>query len=202
MSHHQQVLGQDARHASSLHGKLIIAAVFLSAIGALYVFDLMAYVSLDVFNVTRQRLLAFTEDYTPSAVALFILLYILQTGFSLAGATLMTVTAGLLIGSLWAALYVTIGATTGATPSFLGARYLRRDWVEQRFGDRLHAVQAGFAQNAFNYLPTLRLIPRSGFLQGAWSTHLPAGNSPGSIHWLNWRRLGCSLRSRGWDCSF
>ena len=73
MSHHQQVLGQDARHASSLHGELIIAAVFLSAIGALYVFDLMAYVSLDVFNVTRQRLLAFTEDYTPSAVALFIL---------------------------------------------------------------------------------------------------------------------------------
>ncbi|GIW55680.1 MAG: hypothetical protein KatS3mg082_2084 [Nitrospiraceae bacterium] len=52
-----------------------------------------------------------------------------------------------------------IGATTGATLAFLAARYLLRDWVEQKFGSRLRPIQDGFAKNAFSYLVTLRLIP-------------------------------------------
>ena len=52
-----------------------------------------------------------------------------------------------------------VGATTGATLAFLTARYLLRDWVERKFGDRLEPIQAGFAKNAFSYLLTLRLIP-------------------------------------------
>ncbi|HEU4683632.1 MAG TPA: VTT domain-containing protein, partial [Nitrospira sp.] len=52
-----------------------------------------------------------------------------------------------------------LGATTGATLAFLGARYLFRDWVEQKFGSRLAAFQDGFARNGFLYLLTLRLIP-------------------------------------------
>jgi uncharacterized membrane protein YdjX (TVP38/TMEM64 family) len=56
-------------------------------------------------------------------------------------------------------LYVNVGATVGATLAFLVARYLLRDWVEGRFGNRLGAIQAGFARNAFSYLLTLRLIP-------------------------------------------
>jgi len=54
---------------------------------------------------------------------------------------------------------VNVGATTGATLAFLTARYLLRDWVERKFGDRLEPIQAGFAKNAFSYLLTLRLIP-------------------------------------------
>ena len=56
-------------------------------------------------------------------------------------------------------MYVNIAATTGATLAFLAARYLLRDWVERKFGDRLGPIQEGFAKNAFNYLITLRLIP-------------------------------------------
>jgi len=56
-------------------------------------------------------------------------------------------------------VFVNVGATTGATLAFLAARYLLRDWVEQKFGDRLQPIQEGFAKNAFSYLMTLRLIP-------------------------------------------
>jgi uncharacterized membrane protein YdjX (TVP38/TMEM64 family) len=119
----------------------------------------MAYVSLDVLKANRDKLFAFTEEHYVSAVVLFIVTYIAQTAFSLPGATLMTLTGGFLFGSLWAALYVNIGATTGATLAFLAARYLFRGWVERRFGDRLAAFQEGFTRNAFNYLLTLRLIP-------------------------------------------
>jgi uncharacterized membrane protein YdjX (TVP38/TMEM64 family) len=159
MSPEPQVLAADARNTASIHGKLLVAAIFVIAIAAFYSFDLMAYLSLDVLKANRDKMLAFTEDHYLPAVLLFILLYILQTAFSLPGATLMTLTGGFLFGSLWAALYVNIGATWGATLAFLGARYLFRDWVEQRFGHRLEAFQSGFARNAFNYLLTLRLIP-------------------------------------------
>jgi uncharacterized membrane protein YdjX (TVP38/TMEM64 family) len=159
MSRDPQVLSQDSRNAASIHGKLIVAALFAAAIGAFYFFDLMAYLSLDALKANRDKLLAFTEEHYMSAVVLFVLLYVVQTAFSLPGATLLTLTGGFLFGSLWAALYVNIGATAGATLAFLAARYLFRDWVEQRFGQRLDAFQAGFAQNAFNYLLTLRLIP-------------------------------------------
>jgi len=159
MSPEPQVLTSSAPSQASSNGKFIVAAIFLAAIGAFYFFDLMAYLSLDVLKANRDKLLAFTEDHYMPAVAFFILIYITQTAFSLPGATIMTLTGGFLFGSVWAALYVNIGATTGATLAFLAARYLFRDWVERRFGDRLAAFQAGFAQNAFNYLLTLRLIP-------------------------------------------
>ena len=35
--------------------------------------------------------------------------------------------------------------------------------MESKFGDRLGPIQAGFAQNAFSYLMTLRLIPAFPF---------------------------------------
>lgn len=159
MSPNQRVLTSEAESTSSMYGKLVLAVVFLSAIGAFYFFDLMAYLSLDVLKANRDKLLTFTEDHYVSAVGLFILIYITQTAFSLPGATIMTLTGGFLFGSAWAALYVNVGATTGATLAFLAARYLLRDWVEARFGNRLEAFQAGFAKNAFNYLLTLRLIP-------------------------------------------
>lgn len=159
MSSEDQVLTRDAQRSASLKGKIVVGAIFLVAIGAFYFFDLTAYVSLDALKANRDKLLAFTEDHYLPAVILFILVYIAQTAFSVPGATILTLTGGFLFGSLWAALYVNVGATTGATLAFLAARYLFRDWVEERFGFRLAAFQEGFARNAFNYLLTLRLIP-------------------------------------------
>jgi len=159
MSIEPQALAPEAHGASPIAGKLLLAVLFVVTVGAFYFFDLMAYLSLDVLKANRDNLLAFTDEHYVPAVALFILLYIAQTAFSLPGATLLTLTGGFLFGSLWAALYVNVGATTGATLAFLAARYLFRDWVEKRFGHRLQAFQAGFARNAFNYLLTLRLIP-------------------------------------------
>ena len=159
MSPEPQALAPQAHGASSISGKLFLASLFVAVVGAFYVFDLVAYLSLDALKANRDNLLAFTEEHYVPAVVLFMLLYIAQTAFSLPGATVLTLTGGFLFGSLWAALYVNIGATTGATLAFLAARYLLRDWVEQRFGHRVQSFQAGFAQNAFNYLLTLRLIP-------------------------------------------
>lgn len=148
-----------AQESSSITGKIVVAAILAAAIGAFFFFDLQQYLSLDALNANRDRLLAFTEANYATAVVSFIVCYCLVTGLSLPGAAILTLAGGFLFGSVLGTVYVNVGATTGATLAFLAARYLLRDWVEQKFGDRLGPIQEGFAKNAFSYLVTLRLIP-------------------------------------------
>jgi len=148
------------RSAGGAHvGKFIILGGIAVGIGLFLYFDLGRFLSLESLKANRDHLLAFTEDNYTAAVGLVILLYIAVTGLSLPGATILTLAGGFVFGAVPATLYVNIGATTGATLAFLAARYVLRDWVEQRFGKWLEPLQQGFAKNAFSYLLTLRLIP-------------------------------------------
>lgn len=140
-------------------GRMVIAAVIAVAIGAFLYFELGQYLSLDALKQNRDQLLAFTESNYAASVAIFILTYIVVTGLSLPGAVILTLAGGFVFGGVIGTLFVNLGATTGATLAFLAARYLLRDWVEQKFGRWIEPVQQGFAKNAFSYLLTLRLIP-------------------------------------------
>lgn len=139
--------------------KIVIALIFAAAIASFFYFDLNLYLTLDNLKANRDRLLAYTQSHFTTAVAIFMGLYLLQTTFSLPGGAILTLTGGFLFGSVLGTLIVIIPATIGATLAFLASRYLLRDWVERKFGDRLKAIQKGFAKNDFSYLLTLRLIP-------------------------------------------
>ena len=144
--------------APSLTGRLIVGALILATVLALIYFDFTTYLSLDAIKANRDHLLQLTETYYPLAVAAFIGVYLVQTACSLPGATIMTLLGGFLFGSVLGMLYVNVGATIGATLAFLAARYLLQGWVQRTFGNRLAAMQEGFAKNAFSYLLTLRPI--------------------------------------------
>jgi uncharacterized membrane protein YdjX (TVP38/TMEM64 family) len=173
--------------------KLVLLLVFVGVIAAFFYFDLQRHLSLDSLKENRDRLLAFTGANYVVAVGLFIGIYIVQTAFALPGAALLTLTGGFLFGSAAGTVYVNLGATTGATLAFLGARYLFRDWIEAKFNHRLSAIQQGFARGAFHYLLTLRLIPifpfflvnvLSGLTRVTLSTYIAAtalGIIPGSF---------------------
>ena len=125
----ESAITADTSATSSITGKIVVALLFLSAIGAFFIFDLKTYLSLDALKANRDSLLVFTQVHYVQAVALFILIYILQTSFSLPGATIMTLAGGFLFGSLWGPLYVNIGATIGATLAFLApATYFDSGW--------------------------------------------------------------------------
>ena len=143
----------------SAGGKIVVALIFAAAIGAFFYFDVRQYLTLESLKANRDQLLAYTEAHFILSVAIFTGLYVLQTALSLPGGALLTLTGGFLFGSFLGTLIVIVPATIGATLAFLAARYLLRDWVERRFGDRLQPLQKGFAKNAFSYLLTLRLIP-------------------------------------------
>jgi uncharacterized membrane protein YdjX (TVP38/TMEM64 family) len=187
----------------TLAGKIVIALVFAAAIAAFFYFDLKQYVTLESLKAHRDDLLNYTRAHFVTAVLIFAAIYLLQTTFSLPGGALLSVTGGLLFGSILGTLIVIIPATLGATLAFLAARYLLRDWVERRFGDRLKTIQQGFAKNSFSYLLTLRLIPLfpfflvnlvSGLTRISLGTYLAAtvlGIIPGSFVFANaGRQLG------------
>lgn len=140
-------------------GKIAVVLAIGVAVAAFFYFDLSRFLSLQGLKDNRDDLLSFTETHFAVAAALFVLVYVAVTGLSLPGAVILTLAGGFLFGVVWGTLFVNLGATTGATLAFLASRYLLRDWVERKFGKWLGPVQQGFAQNAFSYLMTLRLIP-------------------------------------------
>ncbi len=144
-------------------GKIVLLIILGFGIGAFIYFDLGQFFSLDALKSNRDSLLSYTEANFGTAMGLFVLAYIVQTGFSLPGGAIMTLAGGFLFGSFLGTALVNIGATIGATLGFLSARYLLRDWVQKKFGDRLKPIQTGFEKNAFSYLMTLRLIPAFPF---------------------------------------
>lgn len=153
----------DSAESSFPLGKILILVILGLGLGAFFYFDLGQYVSLEALKANRDDLLTYTNANFTAAVVLYVAIYILQTALSLPGGTIMTLAGGFLFGSVLGTIFVNIGATTGATLAFLAARYALRDWVERQFGERIEPIQAGFAQNAFSYLLTMRLIPAFPF---------------------------------------
>ena len=139
--------------------KIIICVILALGIGAFFAFDLGAYLSLDALKENRTALRDYVDANRATAIVLFVAVYFVQTAFSLPAGAILTLAGGFLFGSLLGTVLVNVGATAGAGVAFLMARYVLRDWVENKFANRIDALQTGFAANAFGYLLTLRLIP-------------------------------------------
>jgi uncharacterized membrane protein YdjX (TVP38/TMEM64 family) len=87
------------------------------------------------------------------------LMYILVTSLSLPGAAVMTLAGGALFGLLTGTVVVSFASTIGATLACFVSRFILRDWVQGKFGDKLKTVNEGIEKEGAFYLFTLRLIP-------------------------------------------
>jgi pyruvate/2-oxoglutarate dehydrogenase complex dihydrolipoamide dehydrogenase (E3) component/uncharacterized membrane protein YdjX (TVP38/TMEM64 family) len=143
--------------------KLLVVAIIAAAITAFFVFDLKQYVSLDYFQSQRAAIEAAVAADPVRAGLLFFAVYVAATGLSLPGASVLTLIAGAIFGLLWGTLIVSFASTIGATLAFLTSRFLLRDWVQQRFGDRLRPINEGVAREGAFYLFALRLVPAFPF---------------------------------------
>ena len=144
-------------------GKLILVAVIALAIGAFFALDLGRYLSLQFFSAQQAAIQAYVAQYPLRAGAVFFLLYVAVTGLSLPGAAIMTLIAGAVFGLVWGTLIVSFASSIGATIAFLASRFLLRDWVQAKFGDKLKAINAGVEKEGPFYLFALRLVPAFPF---------------------------------------
>ncbi len=91
------------------------------------------------------------------------LIYVAVTGLSLPGATVLTLVFAWYFGFWRALVLVSFASTAGATLAFLLSRYLVRDLIQSKFGDRLVAFNQNLEKEGAFYLFTLRLIPAVPF---------------------------------------
>jgi len=139
--------------------RLVLIAALLAAAVAYYSFGLGHYLSLDYFK-SQQAALETWRATQPAKVALaYFVAYVAVTALSLPGAAVMTLAGGAIFGLLWGTVLVSFASTIGATLAFLASRFVLRDWVEQRFGERLRTINAGIEREGGFYLFTLRLVP-------------------------------------------
>jgi pyruvate/2-oxoglutarate dehydrogenase complex dihydrolipoamide dehydrogenase (E3) component/uncharacterized membrane protein YdjX (TVP38/TMEM64 family) len=89
----------------------------------------------------------------------FFAIYVTMTAVSFPGAAIMTLAAGALFGLATGTVLVSFASSIGATLAFLASRHVLGNWVQQRFGDRLGAFNAGMERDGAFYLFSLRLVP-------------------------------------------
>lgn len=139
--------------------KAILAFILIAAIAAYFVFDLGQVLSLENFKASQADIVA-AKDASPFLyITGFFILYVAVTGLSIPGAAIMSLVAGALFGVVAGTIIVSFASTIGATLAFLSARFVLRDWVQGKFGERLRAIDDGLEKDGAFYLFTLRLIP-------------------------------------------
>jgi uncharacterized membrane protein YdjX (TVP38/TMEM64 family) len=116
-------------------------------------------INLEWLKENQEQLEVFYQDSSLTVMFCFVALFLLIGLFLLPGATLLSVFSGALFGLPLGPLLVSLGSTLGAVLAFFVARYILRDWVEEKYGEKLYPLHEGLCENGINYMLVLRLIP-------------------------------------------
>ncbi|HET7598077.1 MAG TPA: FAD-dependent oxidoreductase, partial [Burkholderiales bacterium] len=143
--------------------RLALLAAIALLIVLYFALDLGRFLTLDYFRAQQHAIERYVAGHPVQASAIYFLTYVAVTGLSLPGAALMTLAGGAVFGLAWATLIVSFAASIGATLAFLASRFVLRDWVQRKFGDKLRPVNAGIARDGAFYLFALRLVPAFPF---------------------------------------
>ena len=130
---------------------LLVVVYFTTGVGS--------YLSLDSLKQNRGTLAGLFLTHPIQLSFAFGLVYVVVTALSIPGATILTLAAGAIFGLYYGTLIASIASTIGATLSFFGTRYFFRNFVEQKFRNRLVAINQGLQKEGSFYLFTLRLVP-------------------------------------------
>jgi uncharacterized membrane protein YdjX (TVP38/TMEM64 family) len=139
--------------------KLITVVVIIAAIAVFRIFHLWDYLTLSYLKGSQQLFGSWYGDHPVAVISSYMIIYIAVTGLSLPGAAVMTLAGGALFGLGAGTLIVSFASTIGATIACFVSRFILRDWVEGKFGDKLAVINEGISREGAFYLFTLRLIP-------------------------------------------
>ncbi|MEN8861241.1 FAD-dependent oxidoreductase [Qipengyuania flava] len=139
--------------------RLLIIAALAALVAAYFFFGLGDYLTVEGIKQVAGDVGAYYERNPAQVIAGFFLVYVAVVAASLPGAAVMTLAAGALFGVLVGTIIVSFASTLGATLAFLASRYVLRDGIEARFGERLRTVNQGLERDGAFYLFTIRMIP-------------------------------------------
>lgn len=139
--------------------RYLLLAFLLLVVGVFFAFGGQKYFQFDYLKEQRRALEQLYLNNRSLMLSVYFLIYVAVTALSLPGALVMTLAGGALFGLGLGTLIVSFASTLGASLAFVGARYLFRDAVSAKFGERLEPVQRQLEKEGAFYLFSLRLIP-------------------------------------------
>lgn len=156
--------------------------VVIAAIAVAWQAGLFDALTLESLKAQQAQLGAWVAAHPLQAAALFFAVYVAVAAASIPGAAVMTLAAGALFGVLEGTLLVSFASTIGASLAFLVARFVLRDSLRSRYGERLRKLDAGIERDGAFYLFTLRLVPVFPF----FVVNLLAGLTPLRLRTFYW----------------
>ncbi|MCZ2370231.1 TVP38/TMEM64 family protein [Vibrio diabolicus] len=141
-----------------MNKKLILGLILVAIIIFLGV-NFSQYLTLENAKAQQEALTTYIDQNFGFSAAIYFFAYIAITAFSIPGAAVVTLLGAALFGFWTSLLLVSFASTMGATLAFLSSRYLLRDWVQNKFGNKLIAINQGVEKDGAFYLFSLRLIP-------------------------------------------
>lgn len=144
-------------------GKIILVVAILGLIASFFIFDMGQYFNLAFLKARQSDIEVYYANNPIQTVLIFFLTYVLVTGLSLPAASILTLASGAVFGVLIGTVLVSFASTIGATLAFLASRFLFRDFIQNRFADKLQVINQGIEKDGAFYLFTLRLVPAFSF---------------------------------------
>ena len=142
--------------------KVVVLVFVVAAVAVLYS-QFSGQLTLENLAKQESALREYQQEHPVLIYGAAFLLYVAVTGLSLPGAAGLTLTYGWYFGLVPGVILVSFASTTGATVAFLLSRYLFRDAIQNKFGDRLVDFNRALENEGAFYLFTLRLIPAVPF---------------------------------------
>lgn len=139
--------------------RALLLILMVGTIAMFFITGLHERLTLEGMQASLGQLGAWRDESPLQTTLLFGAAYVAATALSLPGAVVLTLAAGALFGLMWGTLIVSFASSIGALLAFLVSRHLLRDVVQQRFGQRLQALNDGIEREGALYLFTLRLVP-------------------------------------------
>ena len=142
-----------------MKNKKVLLILLALLIVLFFVFDLSRFFNFDYLKSQQAALEARYQANPATTLIGFFLIYIAVTALSLPGAAILTLAAGALFGLVTGTVLASFASSIGATLAFLASRFICRDMIEQKFGERLKTFNENIDRDGAFYLFTLRLVP-------------------------------------------
>ena len=139
--------------------KIALLVVILGLIISFFIFDLGQYFNLAFLKARQTDIDNYYLSNPLETTLIFFSVYVLFTGLSLPAAGILTLAGGAIFGVWLGTILVSFASVIGATLAFLASRFLFRDFIQNRFADKLKVINQGIEKDGAFYLFTMRLIP-------------------------------------------
>jgi len=123
--------------------RVLIILALVAVVVAFKFLGLGQYLTLSYLKESQAYFAGLYVDHQVLVIIVYMVIYIVVTALSLPGAAVLTLAGGGLFATL--ACFV--------------SRFLLREWVQNKFMDKLHSINKGIEEEGALYLFSLRLVP-------------------------------------------